>query len=101
MDDGRPKRAVTAGRVGLLLLAAGTAWGAVAASDGGAGIDGAGIGGVLVAAPVIVATNPHPTAVPTAAFRPDAADRVSRDQVRTAPRLPRQARTSARRHAPR
>jgi hypothetical protein len=93
--DGRPRHALAAGRIGLLVVALGTAWGAVSA-----GGSGHGPGAVLVAAPAVAATNPHP-AVPPASTRSVAPRRISRDEVRAASRLPRSARTPARRHAAR
>jgi hypothetical protein len=89
---GRPRHALAAGRIGLLVVALGTAWGAVTA-----GGSGHGAGAVLVAAPAVVATNPRP-AVPPASIR-SIAPRISRDEVRTASRLLRSVRTPARRHA--
>jgi hypothetical protein len=76
--DGRPRHAVTAGRIGLLVVAVGTAWGAMTTAGGGHGL-----GAELVAAPVSAATNPHPAAPASApATRPGAPARVSRDEVR-------------------
>lgn len=94
MYAGRSRIATTAGRVGLLVVAAGTAWGAVTAEAGGHGL-----GSVLVAAPAVAATNPHP-AVPLPSSRSIAPGRISRNEVRTESRLPRSVRTPARRHAP-
>ena len=98
MDDRRPQRAVTAGRIGLLLLALATCWGAVVAAG-----DAHGTGAVLVAAPAVAATNPHPTATATApaAARLATRQRVSRDEVRAAVEPIGRLRTQARRHAPR
>jgi len=84
MDDGRGRHAVTAGRlgrIGLLAVAAATAWGAITAAGGGHGL-----GAVLVAAPAVAATNPHPAVRPHA-VRPAVPQRVSRDAVRVPVRL--------------
>jgi hypothetical protein len=94
--EGRPRHAVTAVRIGLLFVAVGTAWGAVTAAGGGHGLDA-----VLVAAPAAAATNPHPAVPAKAAIRAAGLERVSRDKVRTASRLPSQVRTTARRHTAR
>jgi hypothetical protein len=94
--EGRRRHAVTAGRIGLLVVAVGTAWGAVTTAGGGPGLDA-----VLVAAPAAAATNPHPAGTARASIRAIGPERVSRDEVRTASRLPSQVRTTARRHAAR
>ncbi len=78
MDAGRPGLVVTAARIGLLVVAVGTAWGAIATAGGGHGQ-----GAVLVAAPAAAARNPHPVATSTSAPRTPTADRVSRDELRT------------------
>jgi hypothetical protein len=83
MDAGRPGLVATAGRVGLLVVAVGTAWGAIATAGGGHGQ-----GAVLVAAPAAAARNPHPVATSTSAPRTPTADRVSRDELRTPIRTP-------------
>jgi hypothetical protein len=90
--DGRRRHAVTAGRIGLLVVAVGTAWGAVTTAGGGRDA-------LVVAAPAVAATNARPVSnpvsspMPTPAVRPSAPARVSRDGVRTPVR-------PARRHAP-
>jgi hypothetical protein len=89
--DGQPRHAVTAGRIGLLVVALGTAWGAVTTGGGHS------LGAVLVTAPALPATNPHPVA-PPASVRSTANERASRDEVRTASRLPHSVRMPARRH---
>jgi hypothetical protein len=94
--EGRPRHAVTAGRIGLLIVAVGTAWGAVTTAGGGHGLDA-----VLVAAPAAAAANPHPAQTAPAPNRPAGPERASRDEVRTASLLPRNVLTPARRHAPR
>jgi hypothetical protein len=93
--EGRPRHVVTAGRIGLLVVAVGTAWGAVA-TGGGHGRDA-----VLVAAPAAVATNPHPAGTAPASIRATRPERVSRSEARTASRLPSHVQTPARRHAAR
>jgi hypothetical protein len=93
--EGRPRHAVTAARIGLLVVAVGTAWGAVT-TGGGHGLDA-----VLVAAPAAAAANPHPAGTAPASIRPIGPERVSRDEVRTASLLPGQVLTPARRHAAR
>jgi hypothetical protein len=94
--EGRPRHAVTAGRIGLLVVAVGTAWGAMTTAGGGADLDA-----VLVAAPAAAPTNPHPEATAPASIRPTAPERVSRDGVRAAPRLPSSVPPPARLHAAR
>jgi hypothetical protein len=94
--EGRPRHAVTAGRIGLLVVAIGTAWGAMTTAGGGSDLDA-----VLVAAPAAAPTNPHPAVAAPAPVRPAAPERVSRDQVRAASRLPSSVPTSARTHAAR
>jgi hypothetical protein len=90
--DGRRRHAVTAGRIGLLVVAVGTAWGAVTTAGGGRDA-------LVVAAPAVAATNARPVSnpvsspMPTPSVRPSAPARVSRDGVRTPVR-------PARRHAP-
>jgi hypothetical protein len=90
--DGRRRHAVTAGRIGLLVVAVGTAWGAVTTAGGGRDV-------LVVAAPAVAATNARPVSnpvsgpMPTPSVRPSAPARVSRDGVRTPVR-------PARRHAP-
>jgi hypothetical protein len=94
--DGRRRHAVTAGRIGLLVVAVGTAWGAVTTAGGGREA-------LVVAAPAVAATNARPVSnpvsnpvsspMPTPSVRPSAPARVSRDGVRTPVR-------PARRHAP-
>jgi hypothetical protein len=80
--DGRRRHAVTAGRIGLLVVAVGTAWGAVTTAGGGRDA-------LVVAAPAVAATNARPVSnpvsspMPTPAVRPSAPARVSRDGVRT------------------
>jgi hypothetical protein len=90
--DGRRRHAVTAGRIGLLVVAVGTAWGAVTTAGGGREA-------LVVAAPAVAATNARPVSnpvsspMPTPSVRPSAPARISRDGVRTPVR-------PARRHAP-
>jgi hypothetical protein len=95
--EGRRQHGVTVGRIGLLIVAVGTAW--AAGTTAGGGHD---LGAVLVAAPAPVATNPHPAAPSvTDATRPDAPARVSRDEVRASVRLAHRMSAPARRHVPR
>ena len=92
MSDGRLRLAVTAGRVGLLVVAVGTAWGAVTTAGGH------GLGTQLVAAPAIAAANPHPAALPApdVTARPAVPGSVSRAHVRAPILLP----VPAPRHVP-
>jgi hypothetical protein len=97
--DGRRRHAVTAGRIGLFVVAVGTAWGAVTAAGGGSAHDV-----VLVAAPAVAATNARPVSSPVPAqpsVRPVAPARVSRDELRTPLRLPHRPATPAGRHVAR
>jgi hypothetical protein len=94
--EGRPRHAVTAGRIGLLVVAVGTAWGAVTAAGAGHSLHA-----VPVAAPAAAAANPHPAGTAPGPIRATGLERVSRDEGRTASRLPKQVRTTARRHVPR
>ena len=89
--DGTPSRTA---RIGLLVVAVGTAWGAVTAAGGGHDV-------LLVAAPAVAATNARPMSAPVSgaaptppSARPAGQARVSRDRVRTPVR-------PARRHVPR
>jgi len=88
--DGRPRHAVTAGRIGLLVVAVGTAWGAMTAGGGGSRHDV-----LLVAAPAVAPTNARPVSSPVSSpmptpssARPTAPARVSRDELRTPVRRP-------------
>jgi hypothetical protein len=99
MDDGRSRLAVTAGRIGLLVVAVGTAWGAATTAAGSHAL-----GAVLVAAPAVAATNPPSTTTPPApeiTARSAAPAPVSRAHVRTPLRVPASTRTASRRHVAR
>jgi hypothetical protein len=97
MGDGR-RLAVTAGRMGLFVVAVGTAWAAITTAAGGHGL-----GAVLVAAPVVPAPNARPasSAIAAAPVRPEVLVPVSRDRVRTPLRTPAQSPSGARRHVAR
>ena len=97
MDDGRSRLAVLAGRIGLLVVAGGTAWGAVSTAAGGHAL-----GAVLVVTPAVIATNPPSvTPTPQIAARPAAPAPVSRARVRTPLPVPASRLTASRRHVAR
>jgi hypothetical protein len=80
--DGRRRHAVTAARIGLLVVAVGTSWGAATAAGGGHDV-------LLVAAPAVAVTNARPVTGPVSnptptppSVRPSAPARASRDEVR-------------------
>jgi hypothetical protein len=86
MDDARLRLAVTAGRVGLFVVAIGTAWGAVTTAGGH------GLGAQLVTAPAAAAANQPPAALspssPEVTARPAMPAPVSRAHVRAPIPLP-------------
>jgi hypothetical protein len=95
----RRRHAVTAGRIGLSVVAVATAWGAMTAAGGGSAHDV-----VLVAAPAVAATNARPVSSPVPAqpsVRPTAPARVSRNELRTLVRPQHRPTAPARRHVAR